>query len=142
VYDRILEGGPTDEIAEDIRPILRELGQSPDQLELQVAAILSPQWIGFLSYDPRPVLRRIDVPVLALGGSLDTQVPAGSNLASIRRQLRAAPTTRFEVRELPGLNHLMQTAGTGSPQEYASIDETFAPLAIETIITWLDDTVR
>jgi pimeloyl-ACP methyl ester carboxylesterase len=142
VYDRVLADGPVDQMAEDVRPILQELGTSPDQLNAQVIAITSPQWIGFLSYDPRPVLRRIDVPVLALTGSLDTQVPAGPNLLSIRQQLRAAPTNRYLVRELPGLNHLMQTATTGSPQEYASIEETFAPQAIDTIVTWLNANVR
>ena len=142
VYDRILEGGPADLVSRHVRTLLMGLGQSPDQLELQVATITSPQWIGFLSYDPRPVLREIDVPILALGGSLDTQVPAGPNLLSIRQQLRAAPTNRYLVRELPGLNHLMQTATTGSPQEYASIEETFAPQAIDTIVTWLNANVR
>jgi hypothetical protein len=38
---------------------------------------------------------------------------------------------------LPGLNHLFQTAGTGSPQEYGRIEETFSPAALEIISDWI-----
>ena len=43
----------------------------------------------------------------------------------------------FAVRELPGLNHLFQTATTGAPSEYATIEETFAPAAMDTIVQWV-----
>jgi pimeloyl-ACP methyl ester carboxylesterase len=141
VYDRVLEGGDAGRIAEDIRPILRELGPPPEQLEAQVQAVTTPYFLHFLRYDPRPTLRRIAVPMLAINGSLDTQVTATENLAAIEDALRAAPTRRFVVQELPGLNHLMQTAQTGSPQEYANIEETFAPVALETIVDWVGETV-
>jgi hypothetical protein len=42
-----------------------------------------------------------------------------------------------EVRVLPGLNHVMQTARTGSPQEFGTIDETISPLALATIDGWV-----
>jgi hypothetical protein len=38
---------------------------------------------------------------------------------------------------MPGLNHLMQTARTGMPDEYAKLDETMAPAVLETIGQWL-----
>jgi len=41
------------------------------------------------------------------------------------------------VLELPGLNHLFQTAKTGSPSEYASIEETMSPKALDIITTWV-----
>jgi len=41
------------------------------------------------------------------------------------------------VKELPGLNHLLQTAETGAESEYAQIQETIAPLALETIADWI-----
>jgi hypothetical protein len=39
--------------------------------------------------------------------------------------------------ELPGLNHLFQTAKTGSSREYAQIEETIAPVALETMANWI-----
>jgi uncharacterized protein len=35
------------------------------------------------------------------------------------------------------LNHLLQTATTGAPSEYATIEETMAPVAMRTISDWI-----
>jgi hypothetical protein len=35
------------------------------------------------------------------------------------------------------LNHLFQDAKTGSPAEYAQIEETISPLALEKIAGWI-----
>jgi len=43
----------------------------------------------------------------------------------------------FEVDELPGLNHLFQTANTGTTSEYAEIAETISPLALGKIAGWV-----
>jgi fermentation-respiration switch protein FrsA (DUF1100 family) len=75
--------------------------------------------------------------VLALNGSLDLQVPADENLAAIERELRAGGNRDVTVEKLPGLNHLFQTAGTGAPSEYAEIEETFSPAALQRIGDWI-----
>jgi fermentation-respiration switch protein FrsA (DUF1100 family) len=77
------------------------------------------------------------VPTLALNGSLDVQVPAKENLAAIDSALRAAGNRDYRVMELPGLNHLFQTARTGGPAEYATIEETMAPAALEAVASWI-----
>ena len=59
------------------------------------------------------------------------------NLAAIRAALTAGGNTHFEIIEFPNLNHLFQTATTGSPNEYATIEETFAPIALDKIATWI-----
>ena len=51
--------------------------------------------------------------------------------------LAEAGNKHAEVDELPGLNHLFQTAKTGSPAEYAQIEETMSPIALEKIGTWI-----
>ena len=108
------------------------------QLDQAMPQLESPWFRYFLHYDPRPVLRRVHVPVLALGGSLDLQVPARENLAAIDTALRAGGNRDYRVEELPKLNHLFQTATTGAPTEYAAIDETVAPAALDTIATWIN----
>jgi dipeptidyl aminopeptidase/acylaminoacyl peptidase len=90
----------------------------------------------FLAYDPAPTLARITVPVLVLNGSLDVQVPAKENLASARQALKNNPNAT--VVELPGMNHLLQDAKTGAPNEYNDIEETISPTALKTITDWLD----
>jgi fermentation-respiration switch protein FrsA (DUF1100 family) len=95
----------------------------------------APWMFYFLRYDPVPTLARVRVPVLALGGSLDLQVPAEEDLAAIKQALTADKDVT--VVELPGLNHLFQTAKTGSPSEYGGIQETLSPVALKTVGDWV-----
>ena len=76
--------------------------------------------------------RAVRCPVLALNGSLDTQVPVES-LAGIVANLQAGGNTHVESAILPSLNHLFQTAKTGSEDEYGNLPETFAPVAMERV---------
>ena len=106
-------------------------------LDTQVRQVNSPWFRFFLSYDPRPTLERVTVPVLALNGALDLQVPAEVNLREISDALRRGGNPDFTALQLPGLNHLFQTATSGSPTEYASIPETMSPTALETVSGWI-----
>ena len=102
------------------------------QLEAQLSAaaaqlngLLTPWFRFFLNYDPRPTLLKVRVPVLAINGEIDTQVPAKEDLAAIEQVL------------LPKLNHLFQTSNTGAPSEYGQIEETLAPIALQTMGDWI-----
>ncbi|PRC94308.1 alpha/beta hydrolase family protein [Solimicrobium silvestre] len=97
---------------------------------------LSTPWMRyFLSYDPVPALRQVKVPVLALNGSLDLQVPPKDDLAAMRDAL--SNNKDVTVMELANLNHLFQAASTGSPTEYAVIEETINPIALNVIGDWV-----
>ena len=54
-----------------------------------------------------------------------------------KNALTKAGNKDFEVLEIPGLNHLFQTAKTGSPKEYEEIEETFSPKALEIMKNWI-----
>jgi uncharacterized protein len=69
-------------------------------------------------------------PVLVLNGSVDHQVPV-ENLDGIVAALHEGGNRKVESAILPSLNHLFQTAATGAEREYATIEETIAPVAIE-----------
>lgn len=103
----------------------------------QIKALNSPWLRFFLTYDPKPTLEKVRCPVLALGGSLDLQVPAEENLKTIGEALKAGGNTRFQVQLLPGLNHLFQTAKTGALSEYAKSEETFSPSALKVMRDWI-----
>ncbi|MBD2768754.1 alpha/beta fold hydrolase [Hymenobacter sp. BT664] len=107
------------------------------QLEPQLAAYTSPFYRHLLADRPAVSLPKVRCPVLALGGSKDMQVVAAQNLAATTAALRAGGNRDVTVKELPGLNHLFQTAKTGGPEEYALIEETFAPAALQVIGDWL-----
>jgi hypothetical protein len=104
-------------------------------LETQAAAINSAWFREFFTYDPAPALRRLRIPVLALIGSKDLQVPPDQNLPALRVALADDP--RAKVEELAGLNHLFQPAATGAPSEYATIETTIDPAALALITDWI-----
>jgi pimeloyl-ACP methyl ester carboxylesterase len=109
---------------------------SPDTIAAAaMRQIWSPWMRFFVAYDPAPALTRLKCPVLALNGSKDLQVPPKENLAGMRTAL--AGNQDATVRELPNLNHLFQTAETGAVTEYSSIEETMAPVALDTISKWI-----
>jgi fermentation-respiration switch protein FrsA (DUF1100 family) len=85
-------------------------------------------------------LRKVKCPVLALAGSKDLQAPPAQSLPLIRAAL--AGDSDVEIDELPGLNHLFQTAKTGGLVEYGQIEQTLAPIAMDTMTRWILDHSR
>ncbi|HEY4197830.1 MAG TPA: alpha/beta fold hydrolase [Mucilaginibacter sp.] len=94
-------------------------------------------WHFFIVYDPAKDLGKVTCSVLAVDGSKDVQVRAKPNLAVIKEILTKSGNKHFEVKELPGLNHLLQTANTGAESEYEKIDETMSPEAMKIISDWI-----
>ena len=106
-----------------------------EDADRNIAQLTSPWMFAFLRYDPIPALTKVRVPVLAIDGSLDLQVEPKANLAAIKLALKNDQDVT--ITELPGLNHLFQTAKTGSPNEYNGIEETVSPVALKTIGDWV-----
>ena len=115
---------------------------SSQAVEQQVKAVLTPWFHYFLNYDPRPALTKLQQPVLAIVGEKDVQVAPKENLAAIEAALKASGNKDYLVKELPGLNHLFQTANTGGVSEYAKIEETISPSALEVMGDWILAHVR
>jgi fermentation-respiration switch protein FrsA (DUF1100 family) len=116
----------------------RMAGDVPEaQIGVQIKQVTSPWFRYFLTYDPATALRKVTCPVLAINGSLDKQVLPNQNLPAIRKALQESGNKQYEVDELPGLNHLFQTAKTGSLAEYSQLEETMSPVALEKMSTWI-----
>jgi len=108
-------------------------------VDQQVDQVLSPWFRFFLTYDPRPALTQVKVPVLALNGERDLQVDPGLNLPEIEKALKTAKNQDVTVRRLPGLNHLFQHAKTGALSEYAKSEETISPEVLDIVTKWILD---
>ncbi len=114
---------------------------SDEDLESTLAAAvetnLSPWFRFFIRYDPAPALGGLAVPTLALFGGKDTQVDADQNQSAMEAAFAGSSNTDITVQRFPEMNHLFQTAGTGSPTEYGTIEETMAPEVLDTISGWI-----
>ena len=118
----------------------RELARKAMQVQFQA---LQSRWFRFfVTYDPAPALKKVTCPVLALFGEKDLQVPPDQNLPAAEAALKAGGNKDHTAKSLPQLNHLFQTAKTGSPTEYPAIEETIAPVALETIADWIGRHVK
>jgi pimeloyl-ACP methyl ester carboxylesterase len=91
----------------------------------------------FIKFNPDHYLSKIKIPVLALNGSKDFQVPAKDNLAAIKKSLTKAGNKNFEIAEMEGLNHLFQECKTGAFSEYADIEQTISPKVLEKMSSWI-----
>jgi hypothetical protein len=116
-------------------------GISEENLEVhihnQFQKLNSPWFRFYLPYDPGTALQKVTCPVLAVNGEKDVQVTPKENLQAITRALKAGGNKNYTVKELPNLNHLLQTAETGNISEYGKIEETMSPAALKIICDWI-----
>lgn len=112
-----------------------EFGEA--MIEQQIRVMKGDWFRFFLVYNPADDFAKITKPVLALNGELDLQVPPKENLSKIEAALKKAGNKNYKVIELKGLNHLFQTAKTGAPSEYSTIEETFSPDALKVMGEWI-----
>jgi pimeloyl-ACP methyl ester carboxylesterase len=126
-----------DSLTEAQRAAIGVSGDVDVYVEGRTQQVTSPWFRAFLLYDPASSLERVTVPVLALNGELDLQVPPNQSLPAIERALKRAGNKDVTLQTLPGLNHLFQHASTGAPSEYERIDETFSPEALNLISKWI-----
>src|SRR5690606_12709467 len=104
---------------------------------LQVNQVSSPWMQYFIRHDPATTLEKVKCPVLAVNGAKDLQVPPKENLAAIKNALAKGGNKNVTTKEFPDLNHLFQESKTGSPAEYAEIEQTFSPTALSEITEWI-----
>jgi len=129
----------------DALPDSLKTGTTEEMIDEVMRSIDNPWMKEFITYDPRPALRKVTCPVLALNGSKDLQVPAKENIAAIEQALnegwveRGKKEKHIELSIIEGLNHLFQECTTGSPNEYGSIEQTFSPEALTKMLDWMRD---
>lgn len=121
----------------------RPAGMSEEQfVNLQVQELIKPWIVYFMKYDPASALEKVKCPVLAINGEKDLQVPPKEDLSAIKNALEKGGNKKVTIKELPNLNHLFQECKTGSPSEYATIEQTFSPVALNEVSGWILKTVK
>jgi uncharacterized protein len=96
---------------------------------------VNARWIrDFLAYDPRPVLASITVPVLAVTGGQDVQVPP-ADVAAIGHLVRGP----FEGHVVGDLSHLLRPdPGSAGPRAYRrAVRQPVSPEYLELVTGWV-----
>jgi len=124
-----------------LRPILTSLG-APEKninafIDNQVKTSIKPWSRYFLQYNPADEFEKLQIPVLSLNGSKDTQVDAKINQTGIKNALVKGKNKEYKILELENLNHFFQECETGKMNEYRKIDQTFSPIALNEISDWV-----
>lgn len=96
-----------------------------------------PWYRYFLKFDPVAFLPKVKVPVLAINGDKDLMVRSKPNLENWKNLPATGGNKNVTVKEISGLNHLLQHCTTCQLQEYASLKETIAPEVLQEIGNWL-----
>lgn len=138
IYATVLdESKPLEVRKESVLQRLLALGLPSEQAKAQISALFSPWYMKFLTLDPADYLQELDIPVMILNGTKDTQVSAALHVPSIERALSAGGNNRYTTKVYEGLNHLFQPAMTGAPDEYGSIETTLDPKVLKDIASWI-----
>lgn len=136
LYNKKIDSLARLEISKDPDPKIKEM--NIDELVTSGTKALKTPWMRyFISFDPSVYLTKVHCPVLALNGTLDSQVAAKPNLSAIQAALQKGGNKKFEIVPMEGLNHLFQKAKTGAPDEYEQIDETINPAVLQKITSWI-----
>jgi hypothetical protein len=112
-------------------------GRTPAQDSASLALWQSRWFKSIYHHDPRPVLERLRVPVVAVFGELDLQVPPAQSAPELERAFAGSRSGLLTLVRLPGVNHMLQPARTGRIEEYAAIEQTLAPQVLAALDQWL-----
>lgn len=133
-FEKIIKETPEAEKPKEVK--------EEEYVKMMVDELSNPWMQFFIKYNPAVSLEKVKCPVLAINGEKDLQVPAKINLEAIKNALDKGKNKKSTVMELPNLNHLFQECKTGSPEEYATIEETFSPKALEVVKNWIQNQVK
>lgn len=113
-----------------------------EQRESLVEQITGNEMIGLIRSKPSEYLKKIKCPLLAINGDKDFQVPSKENLKAIESSTKESGNKNVKTVELKNLNHLFQESKTGLLNEYAQIEQTISPTALELISTWIKEQTK
>lgn len=111
-------------------------------IEAQIKRVTTKWFQYFICFNPQDYLSKLTCPLLALNGSLDSQVLSEENLEGIEKSLKKAGNKQYKIVEFDGMNHLFQKAETGAFTEYNQIEQTHSQLFLDTLTNWVLETTK
>ncbi len=152
IYEVVRTGGEWDEIEQDLYDRLEEqINELPEQqrqalgdmstfirsqIRRQLEGARTDWFKSFIEFEPSEAVAELTIPMLAVFGEKDMQVPASTN-RDAAEQLRDNAGLNLQIVTIPQANHLFQKANTGLPGEYGMLEREFADGFVEAILEWL-----
>jgi pimeloyl-ACP methyl ester carboxylesterase len=122
-----------------LRPIADSIlfARTPSQDSASLALWQTRWFKSIYHHDPRPLLERLRVPVFAVYGELDLQVPPAQSAPELERAFTGSRSGLLTLVRFPGVNHMLQPARTGRIEEYVTLEQTLAPEVLAALEQWL-----
>jgi uncharacterized protein len=95
-----------------------------------------------IRFDPTPAIEQMRMPVLALYGELDPEVPPVPNVALVSAALERAGNPDVTIHTFLQTNHLFWIARTGLRDEYMHLNQEFAPGFLDMVSGWITERTR
>ena len=150
IFNLIIKSSDDEKLKNDITTLLKENPQDnlpegmtqEDYINFALNQYTTIWTKYFIKLDPSVALQKVKCPVFAINGSKDLQVPSRQNLEIIKNSLIKGKNKQITITEIPNLNHLFQETTTGSVSEYEKNEQTFSPIALKEILTFLKVQVK
>jgi hypothetical protein len=117
--------------------MIKTINWPEGRMNHMVSQLLSPWWRYAISLDVKSQYIGLNCPALLLFGEKDKQIDAAENMAIITEAVKTNHKTNISIRLIEGVNHMYQTADTGSEYEYFQIEETFSPSVLNMLSEWI-----
>ena len=150
IFNLIIKSSDDEKLKNDITTLLKENPQDnlpegmtqEDYINFALNQYTTIWTKYFIKLDPSVALQKVKCPVFAINGSKDLQVPSRQNLEIIKNSLIKGKNKQITITEIPNLNHLFQETTTGYVSEYEKNEQTFSPIALKEILTFLKVQVK
>jgi pimeloyl-ACP methyl ester carboxylesterase len=106
--------------------------------KLGMQMFMNSEWmIQFLSYQTADYLTKLSIPIFAINGSEDIQVPAESSQQGFEKNFSKESRSYSKAVIAVGKNHLFQTCIECTVKEYGDIEDTFSEEVLKEMATWI-----
>lgn len=100
--------------------------------------LVSAEMFAEATYQPMPVLERVDQPVLAIWGSNERNSPPVESAKIFQQALQRGGNSHYTMHYISNADHSLRS----SPDGFKQLSDSLAPGSMEVMTTWIDNLVE
>lgn len=93
----------------------------------------------FVAFEAKDYLKKLKIPILAINGSQDIQVPPVKNQQGFEQNFSKKSKIKSKAIVIDGLNHLFQKCDSCTVYEYGELEETFSEQVLIAMRDWIKE---